>query len=340
MKNILLRALLFFLPIMAIVVIYCRLDPFRVMKVYANYKPAGQALSVPLNQNRVAAGTFLYHADSVHYDSFIFGSSRSMFYEIADWQQHVGLDARCFHFDASAESVEGILHKIQFLAKKRVEFKNVLLIMDADIFRPNNLLSDHLYMEDPLVVGYGRWLPFHSSHFMAFMDRKFMRAYLDYRITGVPKKYMTDLNVLDDKPVEYDSLTNEIRYVYFEELAAKGEYYTGTRLRKFDGLRDGVTRYSQPVITEPKREVLEEIATLLRASNADVRVIISPLYNQVNFAKADLEVLRSLFGEQAVFDFSGVNELTANYTGYYERSHYRPHIAKAVMDSVYTARPR
>jgi hypothetical protein len=167
-----------------------------------------------------------------------------------------------------------------------------------------------------------------------------MRAYLDYRITGVPKKYMSDLNVLDDKPVEYDPQTNEIRYAYFEELAAKGEYYTGERLRKFDGTRDGVKRYSQPVITDEKREVLEEMAYLLQKSNGDVRVIISPLYNQVCFAQSDLEVLQSLFGVQSVFDFSGVNELTSSYTGYYERSHYRPHIAKAVMDSVYSARPR
>jgi hypothetical protein len=340
MKNILLRALLFFLPIMAIVVGYCRLDPFKVMKVYANYKPAGQALAVPLNQNRVAAGTYLYYADSLHYDSFIFGSSRSMFYQISDWQAHVGADARCLHFDASAESVEGILHKIQFLSKQQVEFKNVLLIMDVDIFRPHNLLSDHLYMEDPIVVGWSNWLPFQSSHFMAFMDRKFMRAYLDYRITGVPKKYMSELNVLDDKPVVYNPRTNEIRYTYFEELAAKGEYYTGDRMRKFGGMRDGVKRYSEPVIADEKREVLEEMASLIHKSKGDVRVVISPLYNQVNFAPADLAVLRSLFGEQSVFDFSGVNELTSSYTGYYERSHYRPHIAKAVLDSVYSARPR
>lgn len=337
MKGILLRALLFFLPILVIAAIYVVLDPFKVIRLYANYKPEGQALTVPLNQNRVSAGTFLVHHEERHYDSFIFGSSRSMFYEIADWKKYLNQDASCLHFDASAETLLGIQHKIDFLKKHNVKMKNVLLILDADIFRPYTLLNEHLYMEDPLVIGYSKWLPFQSGHFMSFLDRKFLRAYIDYRFTGIPKPYMSELNLLDDKPYEYDSLTNEMRYAFFENLAERGEYYTEARLKKFEPRRDGVERFSAPVIDESAEAILRKMASALSESQCDVKVIISPLYNQVKMAQSDVSVLRSVFGEASVFDFSGINRLTSDYTGYYERSHYRPKVAKAVLDSVYTA---
>jgi hypothetical protein len=337
MKGIVLRALLFFLPILGVLFTYIILDPFKVIGLYANYKPSRQELSVPLNQNRVSAGTYLFHEDSARYDSFIFGSSRSMFYEVDDWREHIGEDARCYHFDASAETLEGILHKIQFLQKRKAEFKNVLLILDVDIFRPYTLLNEHLYMEDPLVVGWGRWLPFQSSHFMAFMDRKFLRAYVDYNVTGKAKPYMSQLSLLDDKPFSYDSVTNELCYSLYE---SQGDaYYTAERMSKFKPERDGKQRFSAPVIHEDMNCKLQEMADMLLAQGGDVRIVISPLYNQVNISPSDLDALRSIFGETSVFDFSGINGLTSNHTGYYERSHYRTHIAKAVLDSIYEARP-
>lgn len=339
MKAIVVRALLFLLPVFAIIAVYICLDPFKVIGLYANYKPIGNGLSVPLNQNRVGTGTFLFNEKTAHYNSFIFGSSRSMFYQVSDWKPHLHADDRCFHFDASAETLAGILHKIRFLRSRGTDIRNALLIFDADIFRSYQLLNEHLYMEDPRVVGYSKWLPFHAGHFMAFMDRKFMRAYFDYRITGVPKKYMTELSVLEDRPFQYDSITNEVRFTHFEALAEKGLYYTEERMQKFGKKRDGIVRFSEPLITDENRQMLEEIASNLRQSNCDTRVIISPLYDQIYFSKTDLSVLQEIMGNESVIDFSGINALTASYTGYYERSHYRPHLAKAVLDSVYTYRP-
>ena len=340
MKRIVLRALLFLLPILGIIATYAFLDPFKVIRRYSNYKPGGKALSVPLNQNRVSAGTFMFYNDSMHYNSFIFGSSRSMFYQIDDWKTHLPDDASCFHFDASAETLEGILHKVEFLERNKVDFKHVLLILDVDIFRPYSLLNEHLYMEDPIVVGPAKWLTFQSSHFMAFLDRKFLRAFLDYSYTGIAKPYMSQLNLLDDKPFSYNPLTNELQYKHFEDLAARGEYYNSDRLKKFQPQRDGQVRFSAPVINEKMKVQLSEIARILQKSSCNVQVVISPLFNQIHMSKDDVQLLQSLFGETSVHDFSGINPLTASHEGYYERSHYRPHIAKAVLDSLYSGQPR
>ena len=335
MKGFLIRISFFLLPIVLVVVLYSWLDPFRVVGLYANYKPTDKALTVPLNQNRVSAGTFCLYNDHMHFNAFIFGSSRSMFYEIEDWQPYLGIDSRCFHFDASAETLEGILHKIEFLDKKQVPLKDVLLVLDADIFRPYTLLNEHLYMEDPLVVGMSNWLSFHSAHFMAFLDRKFLRAYADYELTGEAKPYMTQLSLLDDKPFAYDAWSNETRYEFYKSQAAIGEYYTSARMEKFNPARDGMQRFSSPVIDPVEERHLKTMASVFAKHQSRVRIVISPLYNQIRLSNQDVLVLRNLFGEDSVFDFSGINKLTQSHTGYYERSHYRPHIAKAVLDSVY-----
>jgi hypothetical protein len=335
MKQLLIRITVFLIPILIVVGVYGLLDPFKVVRTYSNYKPEGFPLSVPLNQNRVSAGTFSFYHDSLHYDSFIFGSSRSMFYEVNDWKPYLNKDAVCFHFDASAETLDGVLHKIEFLEREKVKPRNVLFIFDADLFRPYTLLNEHLYMEDPIVVGAGRWLPFQSAHFRAFLDRKFMRAFLDYTISGSVKPYMTELNLLDDKPFSYDPLTNEMRYTYFEQLAAKGQYYNEKRMAKFSMKRDTVQHISKPVIDQKAEMKLNRIAAILKKSETDVRVIISPLYNQIKFAQEDLDILKHHFGKNSVYDFSGINALTKSHLGYYEQSHYRPILAKAVLDSVY-----
>jgi hypothetical protein len=59
------------------------------------------------------------------------------------------------------------------------------------------------------------------------------------------------------------------------------------------------------------------------------------LYNQVSFAADDLAVIKTLFGSENVFDFSGINEMTSHVENYYEDSHYRPHVARAIMNEIY-----
>ena len=51
--------------------------------------------------------------------------------------------------------------------------------------------------------------------------------------------------------------------------------------------------------------------------------------------ESDLIYLKDTFGEDNVFDFSGINEFTNDYRNYYEISHYRPHVARKILEIVY-----
>ena len=57
-----------------------------------------------------------------------------------------------------------------------------------------------------------------------------------------------------------------------------------------------------------------------------------PLYPE------DEKALRAIFGDDCVFNFSGINKWTTDYHNYYEVSHYRPHVASEIMDSIYSGK--
>jgi hypothetical protein len=63
---------------------------------------------------------------------------------------------------------------------------------------------------------------------------------------------------------------------------------------------------------------------------------VSPLYDQLKLNPQDKEKLDSIFGKHNVFDFSGINEFTKDSLNYYEASHYRPHVAKRLLEIIYT----
>lgn len=334
MKSFLLRLLFFVVPIAVVGIIYIMEDPFKVLRSYSNYRPPGQTLTVPLNQSMVSTSVFECNHLSAGYNAFIFGSSRSMFYQEVDWEKHLPSDARIFHFDASSETIEGILHKLDYGVKSGCEVRHALVVIDGNTFESGQLFNEHLFMEDPRLVEYRNLVAFQSAHWMAFLDRGFLKAYTDYRITGQAKPYMSAQGVLDHRPFVYDSISNELRYDYFEALIASGHYYTEDRMKPFYK-RDGKLRFASPVITAESVVLLTAIARQLSFLQTDYFIVISPLYNQIKMNALDVVKLKGIFGEQRVYDFSGVNRFTKDFSHYYERSHYRPFVAAMVMDSIY-----
>jgi len=78
---------------------------------------------------------------------------------------------------------------------------------------------------------------------------------------------------------------------------------------------------------------------IFQRHGTDARIVINPLYDQIALNPKDLAVLREIFGESKVFDFSGANAITEEMRNYYDPGHYRPPIANWVMEQVYRERP-
>jgi hypothetical protein len=94
--------------------------------------------------------------------------------------------------------------------------------------------------------------------------------------------------------------------------------------------------YSKPTIFKEQIDLLNEIKEVFSKQHTDYKIIISPLYDQKKIAPSDLIELQRIFGKDRVYDFSGINKYTIDFTNFYEPSHYRPIVASQILDSIYS----
>ena len=330
------KLLIFSIPFLFFVGFYFYLDPFKVVKHYESYYHSGRPNYISLNKDFISTENWVNHHAQYDYDSYIFGNSRSMFYQIGTWKNYISADsAKCYHFDASGESIYGIAGKFRFLAAQHARLRNVLIVMDAGALNKADNSAGHLFLKDPRISGQNR-VAFQTDMLKDFFDFDFLRALLDFKWSGKIKDYMTKDFLLDDKPFSYDYVTNEVRMDYYEEMIRKNpaDYYV-PRADIFYPRDSTFQAVSDAVIRPPQLQLLDTIRRILQENHSNFRIVISPLYDQKKINPADLQTLRKLFGENNVFDFSGINEITRNKYNYYEVSHYRPFIADKIMRIIY-----
>jgi hypothetical protein len=207
-------------------------------------------------------------------------------------------------------------------------------MLDYDTLSKIKPDARHLYIISPQLENYANIFFFHLTFIKAFYNPQFMRAFLDYKISGKLKTYMTKNNLLIDTPMHYDVITNERIYLVPEEQIEKGEYYTMERMKVFYQ-REDKEEESPVVIHSEQEKMLTEMKSIFDKHHSNYKIIIHPLYNQKKLNAKDLEYLNAVFGKRNVFDFSGINEFTNDYRNYYEDSHYRPIVARKILEFIY-----
>ena len=332
--KLILKLFVFCLPVILLLAFYILTDPFKVIYYYDSYYNSNGKPHVGLNKDYVSTETFLNNYPKYKYDSFIFGSSRSMFYQVKDWQEHIS-SKRCFHFDAAAETPYGIHAKLKYLNQKKIPIKNVLMILDIDALVVTDNSEGHLFLKHPVLSGQNRLL-FQMEFIKAFFNRQFLTEYIHFKLSGkVEKDFNHGGCLVNGKQSEYDPIANETHLISNEDMINKNpyDYY----LNKKHGFykRSMALNIYPPIIKDKQKKLLEEIHEILIHNKTDYRIVISPLYNQIEFNFDDYNYLCKLFGKKNVYDFSGINELTNNIMNYYDWSHYRPHVARYILDVIY-----
>lgn len=325
------------IPVIAfsiLLVSYLYYDPFQVVKKYKSFYVSGKPRYVTLNYDYVAVETFLNNYPTYKYNSFIIGSSRSRFYQMDTWSKYIHSN-KCFHFDASGETIYGITKKMELLNAKKVQIANVLIVLDYLTLTGVHNSKGHLYIKHPLLSGQNL-SAFQLQFFKTYCSLNFLYAYLDFKLSGRFKPYMKTKGLLDDVPVDYDLKYNEMKLSEFDNLIESDptKYYNEKRMAEFYR-QDSIKTFSPVAIREEQATMLNKIASIFKKNSTSFKIVINPLYDQNQLNKKDVNVLNQIFGEENVFDFSGINSITSDYHNYYEPSHYRPSVASKIMKQVY-----
>ena len=339
MKVFLLKlGVILLLPI-TFVAVYFINDPFKVLYHYDTYIKSGKPYFIFIDKDVTTTRTFLNNYKKYKYDSYIFGNSRSCNFWISDWEKYINSD-KCFHFDGSCESLYAIGKNVSFIRKHGIRIKNALFILDNDILSKVENNPGHIYIMDPAVSGESKWA-FQATYFKAYADPQFFKDYVSYLVHHalnpayeVPRNSNSLCIARDVR--QYEPITNEVHFVGFEQqIASNMDSFYNARADLFFGRDTSKQYYFEPVIGDTQRSILNGIAKELAEDSTDFRIVISPLYNQVKLNTKDLDILYAIFGKERVFDFSGKNAITDDVHNYYESYHYRPSVAKMILDSMY-----
>lgn len=333
-KKFIYKTLLMAVPFMLLLILYLTTDVFKVIYDYDAYYAENEKPGVGLNAGYISTSTFEKHHVIRHYDSFIFGNSRSMCYEIEEWKKYLPDSSSCLHFDASSESLYGLYKKVLYIDKSGNVINHALLIIDKSVLEQEKSKDGHLYCIPPQLEDYRNVFSFHCAFVKAFFNPKFLYALADYKLSGEVKEYMSKSYLLSDEEFVYDKNTNEVQSVKFEQEIADGVFYNEEKMKVFEN-KSFPDSVSKPVIEKRQREMLGEIRRIFDKHHTRCKIVINPLFDQIKLNPRDMDALKSLFGEKNVFDFSGTNEITADYHNYYEDSHYRPHIARYILKEIY-----
>lgn len=184
LTRLYLRAFLLALPFLILATIYVVNDPFMVIKNYADYDHPAVMI-----QSEGPIGWYKYkkYRDSVHYDSFILGSSCTMSFQSSDWKKHI--KGNVFRLFSNSEGLGDLVIKLEALERQPHQpIRNLLIVAEPVLLNMTVEQRGVMHVMPPDVSG--RSMAYYQS---VFLQGFFRKDFLCHILTICSLKSMTKL---------------------------------------------------------------------------------------------------------------------------------------------------
>ncbi|MBO4721328.1 MAG: hypothetical protein J5629_00165 [Muribaculaceae bacterium] len=332
-KKFCLRTLLAVSPVLLFMAFYAIVDPFHIVHPISSDSQGQDSIIVGNNAGFTSIETYLLYNDQYHYDSFIFGSSMSQNFKASYWMPYLDSTASILHFDASMETFTGIINKMRFLNNHGNTIKNALIVIEVEMLGRQPSEDDILYIQHPATTGAINWFHVHTQFIKAFCDLNQVKYAL------FPSQSNNDLQqdgiVSEIAPNRVPHL-NEMYYGEIDSIIATSpdKFFTPERLAQRKRVR--LPSASQPTIDEAVETQLKTIKEILDKNKSNYIIIVPPRATNPQLTWQDLWVMKSIFGEDKVHDFSSHPEFVNDERVYYDKAaHLISSKCKILLDSAY-----
>lgn len=327
-KKFIYRLLLFTLPFLLLILSFIILDPFKVLYSYSDFSNS----RITLNPDYISTEVYLHNRKKHKYDSFIFGSSKTLAYKTNDWVQYLE-NSSPFVFHASFESLYGIWKKIKLIDANEDAIKNAIIILDETVLQQTVNLHHHLNTKHPVLSNEG-WLGFYNVYFKAYLSDFFFVFFMDYSISNTVRPYMR--KCYDDSEIIFDPITNDMLPMkQVKDREKDPEKYIEKMIKNLPPRDPSIIHSRISVIGKTQMLMLKEILEILKRHQTDYKIIIGPNYDQIKLNKQDLSLLENTFEKENIYDYSGINEITNDLHNYYDKTHYSVEIGRKILKEVY-----
>lgn len=326
-KNILILSC----PLIFIVLGYWYWDPFKVVKSYNNYSYSSLPCTEP-NRDYMSTQKFFDNYKQYKYNSFVFGSSRTLAFKPLVWKKYLSKDANPYMFDASCETLWGIYKKLVLLDKLNVKVDNAIIILCRDVNYTSNVNSNVAIFRKHPAVSNESFLAFHFQCINTYLKPKFLFRFLISKFTNRYYDFMS--GYIDNRRRDYDPITNGMSFSDLEhEISSNPDsYYKKHPFKQI--VKEDTCRYDQ--INNDHKFMFKEIKRILLKHQTNYKIVLSPLYDQMKMSSNDMANLKLLFGHN-LYDYSGKNTYTSDFHHYYEESHFRPMVGDSILLNIYNS---
>lgn len=267
------------------------------------------------------------------YDGFILGSSRSKAFKTYDWKNYNLQTKSPFHLGVNDETLFGLYSKLDFLSSQGIENPEILILLDHRLLSLDRDHSAHIFREywkftdETLTQYYQRFV-------VAFLNPEFISRYLSYQLGNYQPSEHDEY--FWDPGFCYVKESGDIDYCRMDSLIASDSagYYNEYRSGTFYDRSYAESYQPKPVISESGLEILSNIKDLVLEMNANCKVVLTPNYDQVPLHQNDVQSLEEIF-EMEILNLSGSNEITSEVGNFYEERHFKPYVARQIMNELY-----
>ena len=326
------KLLILALPFIPLIAIYFICDPDMILKKYKRYDLS----ETFLNEGHVGWQNYLNNRDSIPYNSFIMGNSCIMAFKTDEWEKYLPVDSKAVVFFENSESMAGICQKIKALDEEDAQLDHLLIVIDAQSL--SSTIPSHntnrIFSYKAAGISYPQYL---MRNLQAFLMPEKCLPFLEYKITGKFSPRMKRV-IVKDGPTR-EPFTNNFLNPREREISKDGESYWEKHKEEFCQEERQPGETERQMIFDSQLKLLRELKYICNKHSTKVTLIVGPDFYQKRMHQEDLKKLQDVFGIKSVFDFTGVNQYTADYHNYYEPGHYRPILGSRLLKYIYNQYP-
>lgn len=322
--------LFLFIPTAILAGLFVVTDPFKVLR------PFSLSYFNSTNRDYLSSELYILNNPEQQYDSFIFGSSRGGGINTYHWAKYLPEGSKPFLFQGWSETLTGIEQKISFIDEHSYGLKNAIILLDIPgSFAKNQLPTEALAIKDPDISGQPRW-----KH----------RMILFYDFIQKPSQWIRSVReCFDSSPpdISFDVITNDwnannrsLDLSYPPEKDSLKNMSSMARaafLKEIQDKTDSDLVESKPLIRGRFIEQLQHIKTIFDKNGTDYRILITPgyCYTSPSISSKDLFLLKQMFGNDKVFNFSGKNYLSSDYNNFSDSGHFGLYVGWYMIEECY-----
>lgn len=329
MKRFLKKIVLLAFPFLTIGICYLLTDPYKRLWNYDYYLFDYMMLS----RGDVSTRVYLKNKDKYHYNSFIFGSSRSCAHTSKEWKKYLSSEDMPYSYGSFNEPLLGIYRKIRLIDSLNQPIKNVFIVIDLDRTLVPSVL--HFLYYDHYLISQRSMYDYYVSDFTTYLNSpKLIFKSVDYFLFHKQRNYMKGF--IGMKKEDWDPVTNDW-YPNTDDTIKDTAAYYENRENIFYA-RPNIQHYQKKQIDASQKDLLLKMNAIFKKHHTNCKLVIAPLYNQLKMDSTDLRELQAVFSKECVYDYSGINHITNNIYNYLNDStHYKPIVGKMIFKEIYDA---